>query len=175
MEKFVKYFDGVSYDHSKGLAAYIVMAQHPQTSDFVGLSRSYDLNIGTLKNYRKILNGNKSGVTPKHISDHLPDLYYLCKNSDVVQPKDIAALREYARNKGEPQAYHQPKVAAPLDFEKPYVAPENQIHKNPAPAEQPKDYEVITERELRSNRLMYFAGVMTGIALLLLFVMIERA
>jgi hypothetical protein len=172
MKNFEKYFKGLAHVKCLGRAAFIIVAQHPRANAH-NLAKNYDANIKSIESYRRWLAGTHTQPIPEHIRKVQDELYYDCKNSDVLTPKQLRELIQVGRPSSK-------KVTQePIDFElQPDYESENTeiLTKEEKQAlVQPKDYVEITDREIRSNRLMYFAGVMTGIALLLLFVMIERA
>lgn len=172
MENFVKYFRGVAHVKCLSRAAFILAVQRP-LANVQNLSKNFGINYKTIELYRRIAKGTHTQETPKHIQEVQSELYHEAKSSNNLTAKEIKFLINEIGRPLEKTKEKQP-TEQPLDFELDYEVEETPV--KPAPVEQPKDYlPEITERELRSNRLMYFAGVMTGIALLLLFVMIERA
>ena len=168
MENFEKYFTTQYERPCIGRAAFIVLTQHPKT-EIRDLARRYGFHKNTLEAYRRWMNGTHTQPIPNHIQDVWDELYYECKKSYVLKPKEIKhlmSLHKSRRTKKDPeQTYidlaHGDQTEILTKEEKQALV-------------QPKDYVEITDREIRSNRLMYFAGVMTGIALLFLFVIIER-
>ena len=170
MNSFDKYFIGLYERPCIGRAAFIVVCQHPSTS-ISDLKRRYPIHHRTLEAYRRWLNGTHTQPVPNHMQEVWNELYYDCKKSDVLPPKEIErlmSLHKSPRTKVDPEQIY-------IDLTHDGEPTEILTKEEKQALVQPKDYVEISDREIRSNRLMYFAGVMTGIALLLLFVMIERA
>ena len=173
MENFVKYFRGVAHTKCLSRAAFILAVQRP-LANVQNLAKNFGINYKTIELYRRVVKGTHTQETPKHIQEVQSELYHEAKSSNNLTAKEIKFLINEIGRPVEKTKEKQP-TEQPLDFELDYEVEETPVETELVFVDKPKDYDVITERELRSNRLMYFAGVMTGIALLLLFVMIERA